>query len=218
MTKSLAAATYEVPDVKLEEEEEVGGGHVDIPKDIIFTILAELPDEIYIMVQFPDSYKALLVFSVGEERFRFIHFPKQDTDAKYGFKWSVIEVREWVALMKMHQGIDIWRLIINNADNHSEEECWEKISIPTYPKFVEPSQERLQLDVGCAINSRENLVQLMELEEEGKTYCYCWDIKEGKFRKNPKLNYFTGHVYREIYSKHVETLFDPAVRPKSSQG
>ncbi|CAI9117797.1 OLC1v1019282C1 [Oldenlandia corymbosa var. corymbosa] len=47
MTKSLAAATDEVPDVKLEEEEEVGGGHVDIPKDIIFTILAELPGTIF---------------------------------------------------------------------------------------------------------------------------------------------------------------------------
>ncbi|CAI9118491.1 OLC1v1020069C1 [Oldenlandia corymbosa var. corymbosa] len=174
-------------------------------------------NEIYILFRFP-GYDAVMIFSVGEETFRFVQLPEELELIKEE-KRVMIEVRECVALMKMKKnrskGTEIWRLV--TSPDQSEDR--EKIIVPTWPEFVHQESDKsevLEHVVGCAINDRENLVQLRDKMQK-RTYCSYWDIKEGIFRKAPRLE-LTGDMYGDIYFKHVETLFDPTAKAKSSQG
>ncbi|CAI9116581.1 OLC1v1017767C1 [Oldenlandia corymbosa var. corymbosa] len=185
-----------------------------------------LKDEIYIVVGYPE-HLALMVFSVGQETFRFIHLPEEITHAESKF-WNLIEVRECVALIKMNNdeiadatGTEIWRLINTNTSSiHNNapaaKEDWEKIIYSTWPiylyhpKISNPELEREPV-VLCAINSTQNLVETLD-ETATKFYYSYWDITQGNMKKARKLQKILG--YYSIISKHVETLFDPT-SPKS---
>ncbi|CAI9116534.1 OLC1v1017709C1 [Oldenlandia corymbosa var. corymbosa] len=180
-----------------------------------------LKDEIYILVGYPE-YLALMVFSVGQETFRFIHLPKEIKHAEARW-WVMIEVSECVGLMMVDAdtaGIEIWRLIntVNTSSIHHNKaaavarEEWQKITYtawPTnlyHPKISNPESLREPF-VRCAIGNTENLVQTVN---EGNTEYYFsyWDIRQRVVKEAPtKLQEILQRYY--IFSKHVETLFDP---------
>ncbi|CAI9116580.1 OLC1v1017766C1 [Oldenlandia corymbosa var. corymbosa] len=118
-----------------------------------------LKDEIYIMVGYP-QHLALMVFSVGQERFRFIRLPEEITHAQVNI-WNMTEVRECVALMKMNglvvadaSGTEIWRLISTNCDNAPATKGVGKNHLYNLANISIPSrnlQSRIRTRTYCAL-------------------------------------------------------------------
>ncbi|CAI9095570.1 OLC1v1031555C1 [Oldenlandia corymbosa var. corymbosa] len=194
-------------------------------------------DEIYILVGFP-KYLALMFFSVGQERFRFISLPAGGGEGftrKDPHMWVMVEVGGCVALMKKMnttttRGMtEIWRLMGSNKNSntaHHEEGVWEKIiydetwptrGVKNIPELHNQSDSGDELIIFVGEKSDRENASLEKWKE--KSYC-IYRVRHGMrrvLRTTERFRSIDDHQDYQVFCALVENLFDPTTTQKQQQ-